>query len=152
MTTDEEIVAAIKKQKFRSANKSLPYLMKKFPDVDEDRLLEILRTHIVHDLSMRKINENTKYFNKVFSQSTRGWTIDLFVYQRGSSPPYFLIFINQNTRYAVVIPIQNRSGSSLLEAIKIFVDENKASTIVRDSEKAFISKLVIEFPISHGID
>ena len=128
MTTDEEIVAAIKKQKFRSANKVLPSLKKKFPDVDKDRLLEILRTRIVHDLSMRKIKEGTKYFNKVFGQSTRGWAMDLFVNQRGSLPPYFLMFINQNTRYAVAIPIQNRSGSPILEVIKIFVGENKAST------------------------
>ena len=74
--------------------------------------------------------------------------MDLFVNQRGSLPPYFLIYINRNTNYAVAIPIQNRSGSTILEAIKIFVDENKVSTIVSDAEEAFISKQIVDFLIS----
>ena len=36
---DEEIVGAMKKQKYRSANKVLPYIKREFPDVSEKRIL-----------------------------------------------------------------------------------------------------------------
>ena len=97
MTTDEEIVAAVKKQKYRSANKVLPYIKRKFPDVSEKRIMNLLRHRILHDASVRRINENSIYFNKVFSQTTNGWFFDIFVNPKGK-PPYYLMFINQNTK------------------------------------------------------
>ena len=49
MTTGEEIFAAMKKQKYRSANKVLPYIKLKFSDVSEKRVLNLLKHKIPHD-------------------------------------------------------------------------------------------------------
>ena len=111
----------------------------------------MLRHRILHNASVRRIKENSIFFNKVFGQTTNGWFFDIFVNPKGK-PPYYLMFINQNTKYAVAFPMENRSSHSVLNAIQTFVKEHKVNTLVSDAERAFMSKDVVEFLISNRIE
>ena len=151
MNSESQILLKAKKTKFKSADKLVPYLKRKFPETSIKEIKDIVTTQIPHDLYTKKIRENSVYFNKNFSQSTNAYQMDIFVNSNGN-PPYYLMFINANTRFAVAISLRSRNTTDVLQAIKDFVSTHKVKTIISDNEPAFMSQEVIRYLISKDID
>ena len=59
MNSESKILIKAKKTKFKSAEKLVPYLKRKFPETSVKEIEDIVTTQIPHDLYTKKIRENS---------------------------------------------------------------------------------------------
>jgi hypothetical protein len=151
---EDDVRSYLKKTRWRTFEKLYSRLKSRFPELTKKDIKRIVNTRVVHDVTNKTIKRNDKYLNKTFSNHTKAYFMDIFVNDlTGSlSETYYLIFINENTRYAVAYPITNKSVSSVLPKIKSFISEFKVASIISDAEKAFTSKEILKLLESKHID
>jgi hypothetical protein len=66
--------------------------------------------------------------------------------------PYYLIFININTRFVKLIPINDKSIKSLFPALKIIIKNLKIKSLESNEEASFKSKEVLNYLSKKDID
>jgi hypothetical protein len=126
MNNDNKIISLIKQTKWKSLDKLYPIVKKKYPKITSKHLKYLLDNNITHDIKT-PIKQNSKYNNKIVSNHRHSYQMDIFVNQTknnicsstsSSIYPYYLILININTRYVEIHHLQNRSSTSVLNALK----------------------------------
>jgi hypothetical protein len=66
--------------------------------------------------------------------------------------PNYLILININDRYVELHHLQNRSSSSVLNALKSIFNKLTIKSLESDEEKSFVSSDVLTYLKKHKID
>jgi hypothetical protein len=126
--TDNKVISFIKSSKWNFFNKLYPIVKSKYPNINRKHLQTIIANNITHDLTQPE-KLNSKYFNKVCSNHRHSYQMDIFVNDCKRTDltkrPYYLIFININTRFIKLIPINDKSIKSVLLALKIIIKKQK---------------------------
>jgi hypothetical protein len=159
---DNNIISLIKQTKWKSFEKLYPIIKQKYPKITSKHLKYLIDNNITHDIKT-PIKQNSKFNNKIVSNHRHSYQMDIFVNRntknntnKNSSSTiysYYLILININTRYVELYHLQNRSSTSLLNALKSIF--NKLSTIKSlesDEEKSFVSSDVLSYLTQHKVD
>ncbi|KAI5545241.1 integrase core domain containing protein family [Trichomonas vaginalis G3] len=72
------------------------------------------------------------------------------------NPPYFLVFININTRKGFVYPMQTKNSVSVYEALKKFINDTKNDNppkiMTSDEDGAYKEDKVQQLMIDNGIE
>ncbi|KAI5496946.1 K02A2.6-like family, partial [Trichomonas vaginalis G3] len=79
---------------------------------------------------------------KIFSSTPNAWFMDILENiprYREDGPPYWLIFVGQNTRYCEAIPLQSKNILDVKTALTIFVDKYHPTKLTSDCESSFKS-------------
>jgi hypothetical protein len=144
----------IKKSKFRSLNKVHDYAKNHGKGhISREAIKETL-DNTPHDFrNLGTSDPTTHYLRPIFTPYHGGWQIDLLQQPRGSSPPFFFIAINVNTKVGWARPLKNKSEGEVLQILKEFVEENKPIVkIVADKESAWNGEKITSWLESHNID
>jgi hypothetical protein len=151
--TDADIKALILKSKFRELKKVTAYVRKKLPHVSPEAVKRVLET-VPHDkYNLGSTDPQTHYYQKIFTPYFGGFQVDLLQQPRGATPPFFLVCVNVNTRFARVYPLSGKGEAEVLGGLQKFVaDAGKVVKIVADKESAWNGKRVTDWLESHGID
>ena len=154
----------IQKLHLRTISKIMPHVKKKFPNATEQEVKDILKSFI-HDPP--HLNQK-QYYNKIFSDHLHAWMMDLLD-NKGQTPDYnnkadtelnettkrypmyWYIFININTRFAVVYPLWHKTNEKILKIIQKFTAEHKCVSLTSDKESAFVSEQTTNYLKSHNI-
>ena len=89
----------------------------------------------------------------IFGRKPGTYQIDTLVQSKGASPRYFLILININSRKLYAIPMNSKDSSSVLSALKHFINEVKqVHSITSDQDAAYQKPEVLKFMIDNHID
>jgi murein L,D-transpeptidase YafK len=89
--------------KIESYEKLYYIIKQKYPNITSKHLNDIIASNIPHDIKAA-IKHNYKYFNKIFSNHKHSYQMDILIY----IPDDYLVFININTRYAILDLISDR--------------------------------------------
>ena len=148
----------IHKLHYRTFNKVWPHVHGHFPNVTEDQVRNILDS-FVKDIPKKNLNQK-QYYNTIVSDHPHAWIMDILD-NRGQtddynnkntaeakerakpSPPYWLIFINVNTRYAVARPLVGKDTRYVIQELQRFLREHKCRSLTSDKEGAFVSNEVV---------
>ena len=131
---------------WRSPSKFIP-LAKKH-GFTEDEAKEFLKRKAPHDKKLKKV-KYLPIINK-FGDAKPSYQFDTLIQARAE--PY-LIFININTRKAYAYKMKNKSKSSVLDALKKFLEDvPDCAILTSDRDKAYLSDDVLGFISSHGIE
>ena len=148
----------IQKLHYRTFNKIFPKVQENYPNATEEQVKQIIR-NMIHD--PKKLDQR-KYYNKIFSDHLHAWMMDLLD-NKGQTPDYnnkaekeavdmtkrypiyWFIFININTRYAVVYPIYHKTTAKILSVLQQFTQEHLCSSLTSDKESAFVSEQVSNY-------
>ncbi|KAI5515648.1 hypothetical protein TVAGG3_0480200 [Trichomonas vaginalis G3] len=80
---------------------------------------------------------------KIFSSTPNAWFMDILEniprYEE-DGPPYWLIFVGQNTRYCDALPLQSKGVLDVKAALTIFIDKYHPSKLTSDQESSFKSE------------
>ena len=154
----DELKRFIQKLHYRTFNKIYPHVKEQFPDATEEQVKQILKG-MIHD--PKKLDQR-KYYNKIFSDHLHAWMMDLLdntgqtpdynnkaekeaVEMTKRYPIYWFIFININTRFAVVYPLYHKTTEKIFELIQRFTHEHQCVSLTSDKESAFISEQVSNY-------
>ena len=134
---------------FRSQEKLTREILKQEPTADRKQIRKHIRKRL-HDMKPR---DPKTYYYRIFSSQPRSYMHDLLENPKSnkSDPPYFHIFLNINTRFAVAYPLQSKSSSSINQSLKKFIDSYHPSKLTSDSEPAFVSNENMNLLKSHHI-
>ena len=150
----------IHKTHYRTFDKIWPLIKEKFGEnVTEEQVKEIIEREFIKD--PKKLNQK-KYYHKIFSNYPHAWMMDLLDNNGKTEnyrnkeileskedtkvkPNFWLIFININTRFVVVYPLQNKSKNEILPKIQDFVSKHKCVSLTSDKESAFIDNETTTF-------
>ena len=115
--TDTQINQLIDSLHFNTFNKVHNAVKKQYPSITKKHLKQIIQKRI-HD---KRINKESKkiYQIKVFSPFPNAWMCDIFDNdsKRNSNdinnPNYWYVFINVNTRFAEVYPMNDKTKETI---------------------------------------
>ena len=131
---------------WRSPSKFIP-LAKKH-GFTEDEAKEFLKRKAPHDKKLKKV-KYLSIFNK-FGDVKLSYQFDTLI--QSKLEPY-LIFININTRKAYAYKMKNKNKSSVLDALKKFLEDvPDCASLTSDRDKAYLSDDVLNLISSHGIE
>ena len=129
----------------------MPHVKEQYPDATEQQVRDIIK-EMIHD---PKHLDQRKYYNRIFSDHLHAWMCDLLD-NTGQTPDYnnkaekeakemtkrvplyWFIFININTRFAVVYPLYHKTSEKIFELIQRFTTEHKCVSLTSDKESAFL--------------
>ncbi|KAI5487488.1 hypothetical protein TVAGG3_0955030 [Trichomonas vaginalis G3] len=92
---------------------------------------------------------------KIFSSTPNAWFMDILENiprYREDGPPYWLIFVGQNTRYCEAIPLQSKNILDVKTALTIFVDKYHPTKLTSDCESSFKSDDVKNYLRSKNVN
>ena len=94
---------------------------------------------------------NKKYMLPIFSAKGGEYQMDTLE-NSGGKPPYFLIFININSRMGYAFPMSNKGGESVFNAFKQFYSQTGDVKIITcDQDPAYTTYQMEEFFNKNGI-
>ena len=122
---------------FRSESKLTREILKQNPTSDKKQIRKHIRKRL-HDI---KPKNSKAYYYRIFSSSPHSYMHDLLENPKSDkiNPPYFHIFLNTNTRFAVAYPLQSKTSSSIHHSLKKFIETYHPSKLTSDSEPSFLS-------------
>lgn len=131
---------------FKSVKKFVPIALEHgFSRQDAEKFLKT----VTHDVK----HNPRDYYLPIYSEVRNGFQFDTLVQTKRANPRYFLIVININSRKIYAYPMKKKNSSDVLQALKLFTRAVKRiSSMTSDQDQAYLSKPVIEFMKSHGID
>ena len=136
-----------KKYPWRSKSRFIPLAEKH--GFTEHEAKEFLKHKAPHDKKKIKKTKHLSIFNK-FGDVKPSYQFDTLI--QSKLEPY-LIFININTRKAYAYKMKNKNKSSVLDALKKFLEEvPDCAILTSDRDKAYLSDDVLDFISSHGIE
>ena len=107
MNDKNNINRLIDKLRFRTFNKVYSNVKQQYPNIEDEELRQIISERL-HDKRPTKQIQRL-YQVKIYSRFIGSWYTDLYDNLEGNNPRYWQIFINTNTRYAVVYPLPNKT-------------------------------------------
>ena len=158
MVDIEELKRFIQKLHLRTFEKIMPHVKEQYQDATEEQVKQIIKD-MIHD---PKQLDQRKYYNKIFSDHLHAWMCDLLD-NSGQTPDYnnkaekeskemtknypiyWFVFININTRYAVVYPIYHKTSEKIFDILQQFIHEHKCVSLTSDKESAFVSEQVSNY-------
>ena len=156
----------IHKLHYRTFTKVWPHVHEHFPDATEDQVRGILDS-FVKDIPKKNLNQK-KYYNTIVSDHPHAWMMDILentgqtddynnkdtveAKERTKvSPPYWLILLNVNTRYALAFPLDSKDKLAVKTALIVFLQNFKCKSITSDKESSFVSNEVVGLLTQRGI-
>jgi hypothetical protein len=123
------IISLIKKTKWKSFEKLYSIFNQKYPTITSKHLKYLIDNNITHDIKTH-IKQNSKFNNKIVSNHRHSYEMDIFVnnntknntFSTSTIYSYYLILIN-NTRYVALYHLQNRSTTSVKNALKYIMNK-----------------------------
>ena len=161
MPTEEELTRFIHKLHYRSFNKIMPHVREQYgDDVTEQQVRDIIATFITDPPNLKR--QQKQYYNRIFSDHPHAWVMDLLdnsgqtpdynnkaekeaTEMAKTTPLYWFIFVNINTRYAAAYPINHRDTQTILNVIRKFISEHQCTSLTSDKESAFIADEVTNY-------
>lgn len=105
--------------------------------------------HVPHD--QRK--PNTLRMLPIYSHSTGAYQMDVLCPSEGSNEPYFLIFINVNSRKAYAYPMKTRNTGSIQAALHNFKQDcPDVQCVTSDRESGFLASTILQWMQENQID
>ena len=129
----------INNSSFRSIDKLQHEIHKQDPTISKKQIKKQVAKRL-HDVKIKQ----KPYYYHVFSHITRSYQHDLLENPKNNAstddtPPYFHIFININTRYAVAHPLKSKKSQEIHDSLTKFIQTYHPSKLTSDSEPAFTS-------------
>ena len=144
---NNKVNSLIDSLRFRTYNKVYRAVKKRFPNIEDDELKEIISKRL-HD--KRPPNRIKRLYQvKIFSRFRGAWFTDLMVNGKDekvtpninlTKVKYWQIFINTNTRYATAYPLEDKTSESIRKNLEKFVQLYHPRKITSDEEAGFTSK------------
>ena len=157
---NEELRKFIYKTHYKTFNKIYPLVKKndRFKNVDVNDVKNIIKTMLK---DCKRINVK-KYYNPIYSDHLHAWFMDILdnsgktddyinkeIIEANETakqyPPYWLIFVNVNTKYACSYPLSSKKEQDVKDAIEAFINNHKCVSITCDGESSFTSKNVVKY-------
>ena len=141
----QEINKIIDKHRFRTLNKIIAVIRKdsRFDNIPDKEIRAIIQKRI-HDMRPNSVYKRI-YQVKIFSRFRNSYFMDLYDNLEGNEPRYWQIFINTNTRYAVALPLPDKTKDSIHSNLKQFVEQYRPRKITSDEEPGLCSKINIDY-------
>ncbi|OHT06463.1 hypothetical protein TRFO_25487 [Tritrichomonas foetus] len=99
-----------------------------------------------------KLKTNKKYMLPIFSGMKNAYQMDTLENTAHIPPPYFLIFINVNTRMGYAYPMETKDSESVLTAFVQFLSEvGKVSEITCDNDPSYTTESMRQLFQANGI-
>ena len=132
---------------FRGVKKFVPIALKH--GFTKQEALQFLQS-LTHD---KKFDRQTEMMLPIFGRKGGCYQMDTLVQTSKASPRYFLILVNINSRKLFAYPMNSKNASSVLTALKSFINEAKeVSAITSDQDKSYLSPVITRFMIDNHID
>ena len=132
---------------FRSIKKFGPIAMKN--GFTKQEALQFLDS-LTHDM---KYSRQTEMMLPIFGRKYGSYQMDTLVQTKNTSPRYFLILVNINSRKLFAYPMNTKDSSSVLLALKSFINDVKqVSSITSDQDAAYLKPEITRFMIDNHID
>ena len=135
---------------FRTRHHVVGRVRKKFPNVDDDTINDVINRRLKDKAVKPHIIE--PYYFKIFSTRPNCWFHDLLDNGKNNEPRYWHIFIGTNTHFGVAQPLRNKSTSEVKQSIMNFVEKYKPTKLTSDEESAFVEKSVVQYLTSKHVD
>ena len=123
---------------FKTFDRVWANVKNRFPEITKKDLRNIIKER-KKDLHLRA-NQTKPYMLKIFSTKPNSWFHDLLDNGKDNVPRYFHVFINQNTRYALVLPLGSKSAEAVRETLTKFINQYHPVKLTSDEEPAFVEK------------
>ena len=134
---DEFLKNKFEKYKFNDVKKAL-YYFKKYDNIKPSDVKHYFNKY--H--SKRYIKKyNKSLMGNTFSAFQNNYIMDIYFVKKN---PY-LLFVNINTKYAVIYPLKNKSANEILPKLEDFKKHYKPTIIQCDDDKSFRDFRIIEF-------
>jgi hypothetical protein len=146
---NEKINDIIDKLHFKSFVKVKDHVKKLIPEVSDKEIREALKQR-VKDPRIKLVHQKP-YMIKIFSRSLNTYFHDIFDNGKHGDPRYFHIFIGTNNRFAVVYPLENKSGKMVIGLVSKFVKKYQPVKLTSDHESGFVDKNVLDYLKSNGV-
>jgi hypothetical protein len=144
----------ILESKFRDLDKVVHYVRKKIPHASRDDIKAELDA-LPKDVHKVGADPRQHYYHPIFTPYHGGYQIDLLQQSENGNPPFYLIAINVNTKYAYAYPLRGKDEKSVEGALRKFVSEagkpEKVAHVSADWESAWAGNKVTSFLESQGI-
>ena len=134
---------------FKTFDKVWVNVKNRFPDITKKELRVIIKDR-KKDLHIRS-NQMKPYMLKIFSSTPNAWFHDLLDNGKDNVPRYFHVFINQNTRYAVVKPLENKTAAKVMCTLVEFINQYHPVKLTSDEEPAFVEKNNVDLLKAHRV-
>ena len=141
------MLKALNKIPFKSFDKIKEHIKTKYPLATDKEIREALKKKVKDRFI--KMKEQRKSMIKIFSPTTKCWFHDLF--DNGSNPKYYHIFIGMNNRYVHVNPLQDKKTDSVLESYKIFCEKYKPFKLTSDQDSSLLSEACLDYLKSQDV-
>ena len=150
----------IHKLHYRTFKKVWPHVKAAFGDTPQnEQLTRDILDSFVKDIPKKKLDQK-KYYNTIVSDHPHAWIMDILdnggqtdeynnrdaaeAHERSKpSPPYWLMLLNINTRYAVALPLDSKDTLAVRTALLIFLRSFKCRSLTSDKEMSFVSNEVV---------
>lgn len=80
----------------------------------------------------------------IFDVHYNTWYHDIFINSGSNRPPYYHIFIETNSRYAVALPTPKKDANCISNTLRKFINTYHPVKLTSDCERAFRSKKVLD--------
>ena len=136
-----------KQYPFKSRRKFVPIAIENgFTRTDALNYLNSL----THDIRHTKQRETML---PIYSEHQGAYQFDTLIPSRRSGSPYFLLFINVNTRKVYAYPMKRKDTQAVLQALTTFITEVKhVSSLTSDEDRAYVNPTITSYLIKHRID
>lgn len=141
----------ILESKFRDFNKVKHYVRQKMPHASDEAIRDALKS-LPHDIYQVGADPREHYYHPIFTPFHGGYQIDLLQQAKGADPPYYLVAINVNTKYAYAYPLRGKDENSVEAGLSKFVsDAGQVVHVSADQESAWAGNKVTKWLEDHGI-
>ena len=132
---------------FKSVKKFVPLAIKH--GFTKQEAIDFLNS-LAHD---KKYDRQTNMMLPIFGRHPNSYQMDTLVQTSNASPRYYLIIININSRKLYAYPMKTKNASSVLEALKTFINEVKTIySITSDQDAAYLDSKITKFMTDNHID
>ena len=128
---------------FKSFKKLSKEVKRRYPQITDQQLREILRKRI-HDKRMSRDRKKI-YQVKIFSPFTNAWMTDIYDNLDGHDPRYWDLFININTRFVEAYPMRDKNAQCINTCLRLFVNKYHPRKITSDEEAGLVSDINLRY-------
>lgn len=143
--TEREINKIIDKYRFRTFDKIISVIRKdhRFDAIEDKDIRKIIKNRI-HDIRPSRKYKQI-YQVTIFSRFKNAYFTDLYDNLDGNNPRYWQIFINTNTRYAIALPLNDKSKQSINANLVKFVQKYHPRKLTSDEEPGLCAKINVDY-------
>jgi ribosomal protein S17E len=133
MTSEQSIINLIKKTKWKSFETLYAIIKNKYHNITSKRVRNIINSNMTHNIKTHT-EHNSKCYSKIFSNHIHSYQIDILI----NSPNSYIALINNNTQYAILESLTDRTITSILKALKSIFKKVKIKSLESDEDAVFV--------------